>query len=72
MGRIVPINLAGAPSARQLAPARHEQHLPRATRERTVAKAVVGLLHHEAGVETELGEPGRRVEANPVLAVTGP
>src|SRR6266566_4123215 len=68
MGRIVRINLAGAPAARQLDFPRDEQHLTRAARERAIAEAIVCLLHHETGVETELGEPRRRVETNPVLA----
>src|SRR5436190_517765 len=72
MGRIVPVNLAGAPSARQLAPTCHEQHLPRATAERAIPEAVVRLFHHEAGVETQLGEPRGGIQADAVLASARP
>src|SRR3979409_758812 len=72
MGRIVPINLAGAPPARQLAPPRHEEHFARAPGERAIPEAVVRLLHDEAGVETELSETRGGVQANAMLAGTRP
>src|SRR6202011_3105603 len=68
MGRIVSNNLASAPSARQLALARDEQHLARAAGEGTIAEPVVRLFDDQSGVETELGEARGRVEANAVRA----
>src|SRR5258705_3696794 len=62
MGRIVPINLAGAPLARQLAPACHEQHLARAAGERPGAGTVLGLLHPQGRGGAKAGPTGPRLK----------
>jgi len=49
---------------------RHEQHLARAPRQRTIAPAVVRCLDDEADVGTELGKPRWRIEPDAVLAFT--
>src|SRR4051812_4096603 len=55
--------------ARQLALARHEQHLGGAAGERCAAPAIVCFLHDQACSLTELGDASGRVEANAMLAL---